>query len=83
MTVQQEAQLTSGTSVFPSPSQDCGYGKEKPSQQKPNSGRFCTHCNLANHNVDTCFIKHGYPPHYKFMWAANGVQFDQSSNSVV
>ncbi|XP_058753745.1 uncharacterized protein LOC131626926 [Vicia villosa] len=27
--------------------------------------RICTHCGMTNHTVDTCFKKHGYPPHWK------------------
>lgn len=25
--------------------------------------RICTHCGMTNHTIDTCFKKHGYPPH--------------------
>lgn len=24
--------------------------------------RVCTHCGRNNHTIDTCFVKHGYPP---------------------
>lgn len=24
--------------------------------------RQCTHCGRLNHTVETCFLKHGYPP---------------------
>ncbi|XP_050920059.1 uncharacterized protein LOC127137662 [Lathyrus oleraceus] len=27
--------------------------------------RVCTHCGRTNHTVETCFIKHGYPPGFK------------------
>lgn len=27
--------------------------------------RVCTYCNRNNHTIDTCFLKHGYPPGYK------------------
>lgn len=25
----------------------------------------CTHCGRTNHTMDTCFLKHGYPPGYR------------------
>ncbi|XP_058773496.1 uncharacterized protein LOC131647643 [Vicia villosa] len=28
--------------------------------------RTCTHCGRHNHTVDTCFMKHGYPPGYHY-----------------
>ncbi|XP_058746040.1 uncharacterized protein LOC131618902 [Vicia villosa] len=41
------------------------------------SNRICTHCGRTNHTVDTCFIKHGYPPGFKNKPKGNG----SSSNS--
>ncbi|KAI5443649.1 hypothetical protein KIW84_012338 [Lathyrus oleraceus] len=37
---------------------------------KPQGGarghnRVCTHCGRTNHTVETCFLKHGYPPGFK------------------
>ncbi|XP_058784845.1 uncharacterized protein LOC131659708 [Vicia villosa] len=29
------------------------------------STRVCTHCGRSNHTVETCFLKHGYPPGFK------------------
>jgi hypothetical protein len=29
------------------------------------STRYCTHCGGNNHVIDTCFVKHGFPPGYK------------------
>ncbi|XP_058761796.1 uncharacterized protein LOC131635210 [Vicia villosa] len=34
-----------------------GYGK--------GHNRVCTHCGRTNHTVETCFLKHGYPPCFK------------------
>lgn len=47
---------------------------------KPQSGarghnRVCTHCGRTNHTVETCFLKHGYPPGFK------GKGKNQSSNT--
>ncbi|XP_058775255.1 uncharacterized protein LOC131649511 [Vicia villosa] len=28
------------------------------------TNRVCVHCGRTNHNVETCFLKHGYPPGY-------------------
>lgn len=25
----------------------------------------CTHCERTNHTIETCFLKHGYPPGFK------------------
>ncbi|XP_004497583.1 uncharacterized protein [Cicer arietinum] len=30
-----------------------------------NSNRICTHCGRTNHTVETCFLKHGYPPGFQ------------------
>lgn len=27
--------------------------------------KICTYCNKVGHMVDTCYKKHGYPPHYQ------------------
>lgn len=27
--------------------------------------RLCTHCNRTNHTIETCFLKHGYPPGFQ------------------
>ncbi|XP_058761156.1 uncharacterized protein LOC131634505 [Vicia villosa] len=29
-------------------------------------GRVCTHYGRTNHTINTCFIKHGYPPGYNY-----------------
>ncbi|KAI5421811.1 hypothetical protein KIW84_045302 [Lathyrus oleraceus] len=36
-----------------------GYGGQR------GQNRVCTHCGRTNHTIDTCFIKHGYPPGFK------------------
>lgn len=35
----------------------------KTSSSRPNM--VCTHCGRTNHTVETCFVKHGYPPGFK------------------
>lgn len=30
------------------------------------SQRVCNHCGCINHTVETCFMKHGYPPGYNY-----------------
>jgi hypothetical protein len=40
--------------------------------------RLCTHCNRTNHTIETCWLKHGYPPGYK----NKGKNFSQSSHTV-
>ncbi|XP_019430200.1 PREDICTED: uncharacterized protein LOC109337640 [Lupinus angustifolius] len=47
--------------------------------------KFCTHCQRTNHTIETCFIKHGYPPGFqnnRFTKMANhtiGFPLDQSN----
>ncbi|KAI5429254.1 hypothetical protein KIW84_034031 [Lathyrus oleraceus] len=36
-----------------------GYGGQR------GQNRVCTRCGRTNHTIDTCFIKHGYPPGFK------------------
>ncbi|XP_058775552.1 uncharacterized protein LOC131649812 [Vicia villosa] len=33
--------------------------------EKMGHNRVCTHCGRTNHTIETCFIKHGYPPGFK------------------
>lgn len=40
----------------------CGRGR---------NNRVCIHCGMSNHTIDTCFKKHGYPPHWKHEGAIN------------
>lgn len=25
---------------------------------------ICTHCNITGYNIELCYIKHGFPPHF-------------------
>lgn len=34
---------------------------------------LCTDCGMTNHDVDTCFKKHGYPPHWQYQGQINNV----------
>lgn len=38
---------------------------------KGRNNRVCTQCGMSNHTIDTCFKKHGYPPHWKHEGAIN------------
>ncbi|KAJ1410699.1 hypothetical protein SESBI_21720 [Sesbania bispinosa] len=31
-----------------------------------NNGKICSYCGKTGHTVDTCYIKYGFPPHFKF-----------------
>nr|KYP72603.1 hypothetical protein KK1_005199 [Cajanus cajan] len=33
---------------------------------KGNNSKICSHCGKSGHTVDTCYKKHGFPPHFKF-----------------
>ncbi|KAG5596981.1 hypothetical protein H5410_038213 [Solanum commersonii] len=33
---------------------------------RPNGGKFCTHCKLTNHYVGNCYRLIGFPPNFKF-----------------
>lgn len=60
-----------------------GHANDKNGQffrGKPQGGarghnRVCTHCGRTNHTIETCFLKHGYPPGFK------GKGKNQSSNT--
>ena len=45
-----------------------------------NGGKLCNFCNKTSHRVDTCFKKHGYPPHFKKGYAVNHVSSDDYEN---
>jgi len=36
-----------------------GYGREY-------IAKICIHCGKTWHTIDTCYKKHGFPPHFKF-----------------
>ena len=45
-----------------------GYGNFKWKSQGTSPkghARVCTHCNRTNHTIETCFLKHGFPPGYR------------------
>lgn len=74
MILQQERQLHVG--VLPTPtlltaqappnaSQGRGKAPFKFNFVKQGHARLCTHCNRTNHIIDTCFLKHGFPPGWK------------------
>ncbi|XP_058759582.1 uncharacterized protein LOC131632879 [Vicia villosa] len=45
--------------------------------------RICTHCGMTNHTIDTCFKKHGYPPHWKQESSINLAQFELQDASQI
>ncbi|KAI5387801.1 hypothetical protein KIW84_073767 [Lathyrus oleraceus] len=38
--------------------------------------RVCTRCGMTNYIIDTCFKKHGYPPHWQQQGQVNNVSTD-------
>ncbi|KAK7280087.1 hypothetical protein RJT34_25149 [Clitoria ternatea] len=40
---------------------------------------MCSHCGKFGYTVDTCYKKHGFPPHFKF----KNQNYDQSNSNVV
>ncbi|KAI5432085.1 hypothetical protein KIW84_036007 [Lathyrus oleraceus] len=51
------------------------FFRGKPQGGARGHNRVCTHCGRTNHTVETCFLKHGYPPGFK------GKGKNQSSNT--
>lgn len=49
--------------------------KGKPQGGARGDNHVCTYCGRTNHTVETCFLKHGYPPGFK------GKGKTQSSNT--
>ncbi|XP_050890758.1 uncharacterized protein LOC127096199 [Lathyrus oleraceus] len=47
-------------------------GKYQGAAGSRGQNRVCTHCGRNNHTIDTCFIKHGYPPGFKNKTKGNG-----------
>lgn len=47
------------------PSNNFGRGRGRGYSSGGRGNRLCTHCNRTNHTVETCFIKHGYPPGFQ------------------
>lgn len=41
-----------------------GRGRGRNSSYGGRGNSLCTHCGRTNHTIDTCFLKHGYPPGY-------------------
>ncbi|KAJ1419850.1 hypothetical protein SESBI_14828 [Sesbania bispinosa] len=31
-----------------------------------NANKICSFCGRSGHTVETCYKKHGFPPHFKF-----------------
>jgi hypothetical protein len=74
LVIQQERELNSATpldsseaivTAFHANTQNKGSATNKwkgSSSSTKGGNRVCTHCGRTNHIVDTCFVKHGYPP---------------------
>ncbi|XP_068466534.1 uncharacterized protein [Phaseolus vulgaris] len=41
-----------------------GYGRG--SNGRGYTSKICSHCGRTGHTIDTCYKKHGFPPHFKF-----------------
>ncbi|XP_058762291.1 uncharacterized protein LOC131635668 [Vicia villosa] len=54
-------------------------GRNQGSSAARGGNRVCTHCGRTNHTVDTCFIKHGYPPSYRNKAKSQGNSSSQAS----
>ncbi|KAI5445884.1 hypothetical protein KIW84_013925 [Lathyrus oleraceus] len=77
LVIQQERELNSATpldsseatvTAFHANTQNKGSATNKwkgSSSSTKGGNRVCTHCGRTNHIVDTCFVKHGYPPGYR------------------
>ncbi|KAJ1426498.1 hypothetical protein SESBI_10242 [Sesbania bispinosa] len=40
--------------------------QNKGSYGRGNNTKVCRHCGKTGHTIDTCYRKHGFPPHFKF-----------------
>ncbi|XP_050913675.1 uncharacterized protein LOC127128420 [Lathyrus oleraceus] len=56
-------------------------GKYQGTTGSRGQNRVCTHCGRNNHTIDTCFIKHGYPPGFKHKSKGNGFSSQQSATT--
>jgi len=45
---------------------DRGSGYGRGSHGKGNISKVCSHCGRTGYTIDTCYKKHGFPPHFKF-----------------
>jgi hypothetical protein len=55
-------------------SKNNGYGSKPGSGRGKGSGsnKMCSYCGQTNHIVDSCWKKHGYPPHLQHLANGNG-----------
>ena len=45
--------------------------------------KVCSFCGKSDHSVDSCYKKHGYPPHWKHNSSAvNNVQADDDLDEI-
>ena len=57
-------------------------GRSQPSRRSStgrgqnNKSFVCSHCGRTGHLVDTCYRKHGFPPHFKFKGNVNNIIVD-------
>jgi len=45
-----------------------GSGYERESYGRGSISKVCSHCGKTGHTIDTCYRKHGFPPHFKFKY---------------
>ncbi|XP_019455138.1 PREDICTED: uncharacterized protein LOC109356267 [Lupinus angustifolius] len=64
-----------------------GRGNRAAGFGRGQNNRFCTYCERTNHTIETCYLKHGYPPGYqstrssKMVNHTTGYSFDTSTNN--
>ena len=56
------------------------FVKGKSVKWQQNEGKLSSFCNKTGHTVDTCFKKHGYPPHFQKGSAVNNISSDDCDN---
>ncbi|XP_029154537.1 uncharacterized protein [Arachis hypogaea] len=67
-TITQPATLLNTTEAFQGRGRGRGRGGKNPGFRRGQGGRGkmqCSHCGKIEHVVDTCYKKHGLPPHLK------------------
>nr|KYP55041.1 Retrovirus-related Pol polyprotein from transposon TNT 1-94 [Cajanus cajan] len=65
LAVQQERQMFADTVEQSKVMVVAGKGG-RANSGKGNSSKICCHCGISGHIVDTCYKKHGFPPHLEF-----------------
>ena len=56
-----------------------GDGYRRGSNGRGYTSKICSHCGKTGHTIDTCYKKHGFPPHFKF----KNQNYDQSHTNAI